>query len=288
MHDIRIESSMHIRPFKRRQTIMLRSLRDLEKYAVSATDGDLGHVGDFLTDDQQWAVRYLVVESGGLIGRRHVLISPISFGRADWATQRFHLTLTLDQIKSSPDIDTEQPVSRQRERDYLGYFGYPSYWGQAALWGMGTYPAWLAGSTPYDAPPTAPTEPAGDVHLRSANELRGYHIHGSDGAIGHVDDFVLDDESWAIRFLVIDTSAWWFGKKVLVSPYWADSVHWNDRTIHLDISRALVQGSPEWNPDAPVNRELEQRLYDYYGRPVYWGSEGHAADGQPAHGAVTK
>jgi sporulation protein YlmC with PRC-barrel domain len=266
---------------------MLRSLKDLGKYSVSATDGDLGHVGDFLVDDEQWAVRYLVVETGGFLDRRRVLISPISFGRADWSTHRFHLTLTLDQIRSSPDLDTDKPVSRQHEREYLSYYGYPPYWSQSALWGMGLYPGLLAGSRPYDAPATIPAEPTGDAHLRSADELYGYHIHGSDGDIGHVDDFILDDESWAVRFLVIETSAWWFGKKVLVAPRWADRVSWGDRSIHLDISRAAVQNSPEWNPDAPVNRELEHRLYDYYGRPVYWGSDGHPDEAQPESPAAT-
>ncbi len=266
---------------------MLRSLGDLDKYSVSATDGDLGHVDDFLVDDERWAVRYLVVESGGFLDRRSVLISPISFGRADWATQRFHLSLTLDQIRSSPAIDTDKPVSRQHERDYLGYYGYLPYWGGMGFWGMGLYPGLLAGSRPSDAPPESTDGPVGDGHLRSAAELRGYHIHGRDGDIGHVDDFIVDDESWAVRFLVIDTSAWWFGKKVLVAPHWAESVSWEDRAIHLDISRAVIKRSPEWHPEAPVNRELEHRLYDYYGRPVYWGSDGHADDTQPEHRATT-
>ncbi|MEO7963322.1 MAG: PRC-barrel domain-containing protein [Gemmatimonadaceae bacterium] len=266
---------------------MLRSLRDLDKYSVSATDSVVGQVADFLVDDEQWAVRYLVVESGGILQRRRVLISPISFGRADWGTRSFHLALTLDQIEKSPDVDTDKSVSRQHEREYLGYYGYPNYWGQTGMWGMGVYPGLLTGSTPYDVSPTSAAEPAGDAHLRSADELRGYHIHGSDGAIGHVDDFILDDESWAVRFLVIDTSAWWFGKKVLVSPRWAESIQWNDRIIHVNLSRAEVQNSPEWKPDAPVNRELEHRLYDYYGRPVYWGSEGHADEAQPENHATT-
>jgi sporulation protein YlmC with PRC-barrel domain len=248
---------------------MLRSLKDLDHYAVSATDGDLGHVGEFLIDDEQWAVRYLIVETGGLLDRHRVLISPISFRRADWATHRFHLALTLAQIRSSPDIDTDKSVSRQHESDYLGYYGYANYWGQAGRWGMGVFPGLLAGSTPYGVPPTSATEPAGDAHLRNTGELHGYHIHGSDGTIGHVHDFIVDDESWAIRFLVIDTSAWWFGKRVLVSPRWAESVSWDERTIHLDVSREVVQNSPEWTPGAPVNRELEHKLYDYYGRPVH-------------------
>jgi hypothetical protein len=287
VHDLRIVTSLPVHQQRRKETIMLRSLGDLEGYAVSATDGDLGHVADFLIDDEQWAVRYLVVKSGGLLDRRNVLISPISFGRADWATQRFHLALTRDQIDKSPDIDTDKPVSRQYESAYLGYYGYAGYWGQAGLWGMGVHPRSLLGGIPFDAP-TVPATEQGDTHLRSAGELRGYHIHGSDDAIGHVVDFILDDESWAVRFLVIDTSAWWFGKKVLVSPRWAESVHWADRTIHLDISRAAIKSSPAWDPEAPVNRDLEHRLFDYYGRPAYWGTEGYADHPHAANRVPTK
>ncbi|MEP6622488.1 MAG: PRC-barrel domain-containing protein [bacterium] len=260
---------------------MLRSLRDLDKYSVYAADGDLGHVDDFLIDDEQWAVRYLVVESGGFRDRRGVLISPTAFRRADSESQRFHLALTLDQIRSSPDIDTDKPVSRQHEREYLDYYGYTPYWGQPALWGMGLNPVWLAGGTPDHVPTALAAAPAVDAHLRSADALRGYRIHGSDGAIGHVDDFLLDDENWAVRFLVIDTGAWGFGKKVLVAPRWADSISCVDRTIHLGISRAAVQNSPEWHPIAPVNRELDHGLYDHYGRPVYWERDGHANEAQP-------
>jgi sporulation protein YlmC with PRC-barrel domain len=260
---------------------MLRSLRDLDKYSVCATDGDLGHVDDFLIDDEQWAVRYLVVESGGFRDRRGVLISPTAFRRADSASQRFYLALTLDQIRSSPDIDTDKPVSRQHESEYVGYYGYTPYWGQPALWGMGLNPVRLAGSKPDDVPSASAAVPAVDAHLRSADELRNYHIHGSDGAIGHVDDFLLDDESWAVRFLVIDTGAWGFGKKVLVAPRCADSVSYVDRTIHLGIPRTAVQNSPEWSPNAPVNRELEHGLYDHYGRPVDWVRDGHDNEAQP-------
>jgi hypothetical protein len=113
-------------------------------------------------------------------------------------------------------------------------------------------------------------QPPGDVHLRSANELRGYHIEGEDGAIGHLFGFIVDDESWAIRYFVIDTNSWWIGKKVLVAPHWAGLVSWEQRTIHLDMSREAIKKSPEWDGSAAVNREYEARLYDYYGRPVYW------------------
>jgi hypothetical protein len=108
--------------------------------------------------------------------------------------------------------------------------------------------------------------------LRSAKELRRYHIDGKDGAIGHVHDFIVDDHSWEVRYLVIDTSNWWSGKKVLVAPNWVNWVSWEDRKVHIDLSRQTIKDSPEWNPTDAINREYETRIYDYYGRPAYWSN----------------
>lgn len=248
---------------------MFRSLKNLERYAVSATDGDVGTVVNFLLDDERWVVRYLVVETGTFFNERRVLISPISFRRAEWSTHRFEVTLTMDKIKKSPSIDTDKPVSRQHELDYHAYYGYPYYWGYSGIWAMGGYPSLLAAAERNDVPAKEPDK-SGDVHLRSAKEVRGYGIQGSDGAIGHVDDFIVDDETWEVRYLVVDTSNWWFGKKVLLAPHWANRVSWNERKVFIDLSRQAIKSGPEWNVDAAVNREYEVRLYDYYGRPVYW------------------
>jgi hypothetical protein len=261
---------------------MLRSLRDLERYTVSATDGDIGHVLDFLFDDDRWVVRYLVVDTGGgfleLNGRR-VLISPISFRQAEWSTLRFHLALTLDKIKNSPDIDVHKPVSRQHERDYSRYYGYPYYWGYSGLWGMADYPGLLAAERGEQA---GHSDESGDAHLRSAAVVRGYHIQGSDDPIGHVNDFIVDDETWEVRYLVIDTSNWWFGKKVLVAPRWASRISWEEEKVFVDMSRETIKSSPEWKPTAAINREYETRLYDYYGRPVYWDSDARPVEAQPS------
>jgi sporulation protein YlmC with PRC-barrel domain len=251
---------------------MLRSLKDLERYTVSATDGDIGVVTNFLVDDERWVVRYLVVETGGgfFLGGRGVLISPISFRRADAADRRFHLALTMDKIRNSPSVDADKPVSRQHERDYYQYYGYPGYWGSSGLWGLAAYPGLLAVSGGWEAPAAVPGQAPDDVHLRSAKEIRGYDVRGSDEAIGHVDDLVVDDATWEVHYLVVDTSNWWFGKKVLVAPRWASSVSWEKRQVHVDLPRQAIKDSPEWDPTAAVNREYEARLYDYYGRPVYW------------------
>ena len=251
---------------------MLRSLKDLERYTVSATDGDIGSVMDVLLDDERWVARYLVVQASGslFLGGRRVLISPISFREVDWSTHRFHLALTSDKVKNAPSVNMDKPVSRQHERDYYGYYGYSHYWGYPGYWGVGIYPGPLSlrGQAESSDEPTALA--SDDVHLRSAKEVRGYHIQGSDDTIGHVDDFIVDDETWAVRYLVVDTSNWWFGKKVLISPQWAGNVSWENRKVYLDMPRQTIKESPEWDPSEAVNREYEVRLYDYHGRPAYW------------------
>lgn len=246
---------------------MLRSLKDLERYEVSATDGDVGSVVDFLFDDERWAIRYLIVETGDILGGERGLISPISFREADWSTHRFHLALTMDKVRNSPSVDLDKPVSRQHERDYFRYYGYPSYW-EAEVWGMGLYPGSLQGAGLDAAQPEQSDQPAGDAHLRSAAEVRGYHIQGTDGVIGHVADFIVDDESWGVSYLVVDTSNWLFGKKVLVAPHWASSIRWEERNVVVDVTREAIRNSPEWHPDASINHDYEERLYDYYGRPA--------------------
>ena len=147
---------------------MLRSLKDLERYTVSATDGDIGSVVNFLLDDERWAVRYLIVKTDGLFDGSQVLISPISFRRVDWSTHRFELALTKDKVRHSPSVNLDKPVSRQHEWDYYRYYEYNHYWGYAGLWGMATYPQVLAARTWNDPP----VEPSNDVHLRSASEVR--------------------------------------------------------------------------------------------------------------------
>jgi hypothetical protein len=260
---------------------MLRSLKALERYTVHALDGDIGSAVDFLLDDQRWAVRYLVVKTGTFPRSSQVLLSPISFGEVDWSRHRFNVELTMAKVMASPGAEVDQPVYRHQERAHLRYYGYPYYWGGSGLWGVGSYPGMIAADTWAPGIDDEDDDP-GDLHLRSAREVRGYHIQGTDSAIGHVVDFVVDDETWEIHYLAIDTSNWWLGKKVLIAPSWAQRIDWDEQKVYVDLSRETIKDSPEWNENEGVNREYEARLYDYYGRPVYWASEGIPAS-HPAH-----
>lgn len=242
---------------------MLRSLKSLERYKVSATDGDIGSVANFLMDDARWTVRYLVVETGGFFDGRQVLITPIAFREVDYSAERFRLTLSMAKVKNSPSINLDLPVSQQHERDYYGYYGYPYYWGYGGLWGMGGYPGAMA-SGMYESSPDRPGEPAADRHLRSAKDVTGYHIEGTDGSIGHVKDFVVDDETWEVRYLVVATTNWWPGKSVLVAPEWATRISWLDRKIYLGMTRDAIKRSPEWDATYPIQLTYEEELTRHY------------------------
>lgn len=247
---------------------MLRSLKALEDYKVNATDGDIGSVRDFYFDDEHWTVRYLVVDTGGFwAGPSQVLISPIAFGNVDWTTRKFHLDLLREKVKNSPHIGLDKPVSREYERDYFRYYNWPYYWGYGGVWGDWGYPGVLA-KTPWSEPLVE--TPPRETHRISVREVSGYRIMGSDEEIGHVQDIIVDDESWAIRYLVVDTRNWWSGKSVILAPHWIERIDPATQTVHINLPREVIKNSPEWMPDQPVNREYEMRLYDYYGRPAYW------------------
>jgi sporulation protein YlmC with PRC-barrel domain len=247
---------------------MLRSLKILERYKVHAIDGDIGRVVDFLMDDVSWAIRYLVVDTGGMLDGRQVLISPVSFGEVDFSASRFRLTVTKEKVKNSPSVDVDLPVSRQHEREYQRYYEYTDYWGYGGLWGAGAYPSAIASRG--QEPPHPTSEKPADVHLRSAKELAGYHIEASDDTVGHVSDFVVDDETWKVRYLVVRTSNWLPGKSVLIAPEWATNISWLDRRVHVEMTRDAIKRSPEWSATYPIQGAYEDELYRHYGRIPGW------------------
>jgi len=259
---------------------MLINITDLKGYSIHARDGELGKVEQFYFDDESWAVRYLVVETGGWLGGRPVLISPFSVTDVKQGDRLLDVALTKKQVENSPDINTHQPVSRQYEAAYLGYYGYPEYWGGPYTWGPAFYPAGFAipETTSSDALAERVRQQSRDSHLRSTEAVMGYHIEALDGEIGHVDGFLMDDESWAIRYIEVATRNWWLGNKVLVSPTWIERVSWAESRLYAALSREAIQSAPEYFESMRIDRAYEDRLYSHYGRPPYWVREaGHKA-----------
>ena len=252
---------------------MLRSMKGLTGFTIGATDGDIGRVDACYFDDASFTVRHLVVDTGGWLGGRKVLSSPMALRDIDWPGRRIAAALTKAQVEKSPLIDTDRPVSRQQEIEYHRYYGYPSYWTGPYLWGAYPYPFPVPDrQTSFEQERRWAREDGrlGDPHLRSSAAVIGYHIAGTDGDIGHVEDFLLDEATWAIRYLVVDTSNWWFGTRVLVSSEWVTDVDWNESRLHVELTRERIKASPPYDASGPVPREYELRLHDHYGRPGYW------------------
>jgi hypothetical protein len=261
---------------------MLTNAKDLKGFVIHATDGEIGTVDEFYFDDESWAIRYLVVNTGSWLNNRQVLISPISVGRTDWQAKQLHVALSKKQVENSPAIDTHRPISRQHEAAFMSYYSYPYYWGGPLMWGDGFYPASLA-------LPLAVTEKAVHdraakhseaSHLRSSQAVTGYHIEAMDGEIGHLEGFVLDDETWAIRYIEVSTRNWLPGKKVLFSPAWIQKVSWREQRVYVGIYRDTIKSAPEFFESRPIERDYEGQLYLHYGRPPYWV---HEAEQTSAH-----
>ena len=251
---------------------MKRSLKSLTGYTMKEIDGEIGKVDEFYFDDNSWTIRYLVVKTGNWFSERKVLISPRALQKPDWENEEFPVNLTKEQIKNSPDIDTDKPVSRQQEEQLSGYYPWGIYWGNepddhgAGIFGM--MPGELyesASSEPAEVDNTKPEN--NDQHLWSTKDVTGYSIHATDGEIGKVVDYIVDDTTWEVNFLVVETGSWLDSRKVLLAPQWIKEVNWNNSIVIVNITTDAVRNSPEFDPSQPVNKVYEQNLYDYYGRP---------------------
>jgi hypothetical protein len=250
---------------------MLWGASAINGYAIEASDGTIGTVNDLLFDDVGWFVRWLVVDTGNWLPGRKVLLPVSALGQPDQTLRQFPVNLTRQQVEHSPDIDTDLPVSRQLESHVYDYYGWAPYWSGGFL------PTSNAIATPFVAPiflseaaPPAPGDAAieadeGDPHLRSVAAITGYYIDAIDGEIGHAEDFLVDDATWRIRYINVDTDNWWPGEYVLISPRSVREIGWSDRLIHLDVSRQKVKDAPLYDPKITVDGAYHEKFLTYYG-----------------------
>jgi len=249
---------------------MLSKVKTLNGYSIQNTNAEtIGKVKDIYFDDRHWTVRYLVANTGKWLTGRKVLLSPYALVAVNTDHENIVADLTKKQIEDSPSLDSDKPVSQQFESDYYGYYGWPTYWYGPYSWGYYPYlerdPAKWGQYNQKDK--------AWDHHLRSCHEVNGYHIDAEDGEIGHVEDFIVDSETWEIRYLVVNTSNWWAGKKVLISPLWIERVSWSERKVVIDLTRQAIKLSPEFTDKSLVDRDYETSLYGHYNRKGYWVDE---------------
>lgn len=246
---------------------MLRSLSEVLGYEVVATDGAIGKVKDFYFDDEYWFIRYFVIDTGGWLSGRKVLVASYAAENPDWAESVLRYSITKEEIENCPGIKEDEPVSRQYEKKLSNFFGWIPYWEPVGY-----------GSPVIPLPKTSGTIPlpkttGSDPNLRSVREVLGYRIRGTDGNIGNVKDFIAETDDWTMRYIIVDTRNLPPRKKVIVSADWIKEVSWPGRQVHVDLNVEQIRLSPEFDPGEHVNREYEIVLYDYYGRPKYWENQ---------------
>ena len=239
----------------------------IKGFAIHAIDGNLGTVTDILFEDANWTARWLEVDTGHWLPGRKVLIPCSALNAIDRNSGLLSVNLTKQQVKDSPTTDTHKTVSRQHEFNIYEFYGLGPYWGG------GLYPLSNAMAVPFRAPPPpdlqteakAPPAPShDDPHLRSVQALIGYHIHATDGEIGHTADFLIDDETWVIRYIKIDTRNWWPGRQVLISPQLVTQISWEGRLIHVNVERQKVKDSPEYQDQMTVDGAYDEKMRAYY------------------------
>ncbi len=250
---------------------MKRNVKSLIGFTIGALDGEIGKVNEFYFDDESFTIRYLIAETGNWLSGRKVLISSDALLATDWKNEIFQVNLTIDEIKSSPDIDTEKPVSRQEEIKLNQHYPWRSYW-EGSLWASGVGAAGMVMPTPLPLPEEINTERKGEIdpsfegnqHLRSTRKIVGYYIEAGDGEIGKVEDFILDDESWIIDFIVVDTGNWIAGKKVLIAPELIKEISWSKSVVEVKASVEIIKNSPEYDFGQPLSVVYTTKLLDYY------------------------
>lgn len=219
---------------------MLRRIAELYGTPLGASDGGIGRVKDFYFDDRNWAIRYVVADTGSWLPSRQVLLSPHSLGRLVQVEKPLRVNLTRKQIEQSPSIEAHKPVSRQYEEDYYRYYGWPYYWRGDALWGMSGFPILELPPQPLSIASTAAIsrQPAADLHLRSTLAIHDYEVRaGRDKTIGRVCDFILDSQRWWIRELVIKTPHRLSGKELLIETKNVNRISYDQSTVFVNLNQ---------------------------------------------------
>lgn len=201
---------------------MLCDLNILFEAPITASDGEAGRVRDFLFNDQSWDIRYLVVDMGNWLRRHDVVVPVTALDLPDWKTKTCHTCLSKEQLRDCPGVDTKKPVSRQQELAMREYFGPLACWADARF-GMTSIPAFAKFAAP-----------AGEnSHLRSACRLMGHRVWATDGNMGQLHGFVMDEGTWHIKYLEVSVSGWHDQSITLIPSEWVDRISWAECRVYL-------------------------------------------------------
>ena len=238
---------------------MLRSLNQLIGYSVLATDGPIGRVSEMYFDDQEWRMRYLVVETGGWLSSRKVLLPVLSLEKPDWKLEEIPVSLTRELVRSSPEIDTDMPVARQHEIDLHAHYGWEMYWAGGNYMRSGDM-------VPYVEPEPRhiDTNKGGkpyNPHLRSTKFITSCRVHAIDGDVGHASDFIIDDAAWMIHQLVINIGTFFSPNQVMLPPERVGNIEWERRKVNVKVYRDDVRNSPQFTLPTLLDTVYEDAVF---------------------------
>jgi sporulation protein YlmC with PRC-barrel domain len=237
-------------------------------YSVHAVGKRVGEVKDLLFDDLSWIIRYLVVDTSEWIPKAEVLLLMLSIAHIDWENQRIPVNLTLDDVKKSPDVESNLPVSRLKEQEIYAYFGRSPYWG--AGFSLGAQAIADIVSAQQGQFQERPQQDKVDSHLRSIKEVSGYHLISDGETLGTVSDFFVESSNWIIRYLIIDILNGPIDKQILFSPQWVSEISWNNQALNTKLQADRLISAPAYNPSANVTRQYEEKLYEHFQQQAYW------------------
>jgi hypothetical protein len=228
---------------------MLYKAKTLVNYALQSLEGDFREIAQFYV--------YVVVEvSGGPFFDRKVLVASSALLGVNESQGRLFANLTRSQIESCPESKDCPPVSRQREPAFHDYYD-PKTKAQDNADMFPYIPGPDLDADRGKPRPIDRVEDGWDRHLRSTHALTEYDVESTDGDVGHIDDFIIDDTTWGIRYLVVSAHRWWPGRKALVSTQWVTRISADDSKVSVNLSQEAVKESPVYDERTSVTREYE-------------------------------
>lgn len=256
----------------------LHRLHDLTRQDLTSRDGGTSTVVSVYFDDQDWVVRYFIVRLGGSVPGREVLVPPSATRRLPHQPDSLFLTLTRSELENAPPADSQLPASRHYELQIRSQngdrtsrpgqdstrpwdfvcFGWPPHLPQGRLFDPTI-------DTRRQAPPNHPIAKAKQPHLHSSRTVTGYHIHARDGEIGHVEDFILEEPDWTVRYLAVNTRNWLPGKHVLIPPARVIDLNWALRLVIVDLDRETILNAPSYDNHKPIVHSDQLALNGHFG-----------------------
>ncbi|KGX83412.1 PRC-barrel domain-containing protein [Pontibacillus marinus] len=259
---------------------MLFPTSKLEGLRIDASDGELGKIKDIYFDDKKWTIRYVVADTRKWLPGKKVLLSPASLKEIPFDSDKIEVDLDKETIRNAPPIEDHEPVSVRNEMELSRYYGWSPYWEGEYLWGTMGYPQIMEpGANPtmmadekMEQEKKAEDNPAHPDHnLRSvrevAGEKSGYRVFAQNQEIGHLEDFSIQQETYKLQYMVINTGSWLNEKLRILSTDWIESIDWENHIVKVDIDPGQLKNAPDYDYEHEVTRDVEEHMHQLYAKP---------------------